>query len=599
MVAHQPSDDIKDHGTFSNRKGGRVRCNYCQKEMQGLRRLKFHLGGVKGDGTTCLKVPANVRELYQNEKFERKKHKYYDLKRDMLLLDPLKELPQKRNCSQRSYNFKGTRPESDSLIGISTANLTSFQEIMYSTTGDRRSEYKSYQEVKGSVPQAEVTELQDYVKRTKQSWSSTGCSILLDTWRNGQGQDFVIFLVDCSEGPIYLQSSNVSSFSLDSDAIQSMLNKVIEEVGAQNVVQIIACSTAGWLGTMEKQFMEKCKTGFWTVSASHCVELMLEKMALMDSVQPVLEKAASLTKFMWKQKDSFPLLDIKDPFSEGKSAAIPFMTLENIVAEEEKLITASEWKASVWASTEGKMVYKLFRLRSFWSEARMVLKASVPLVRLLALIHRADKPLMGYIYETMDRVKEAIKMEFEGKTSEYMPFWKVIDEIWDKHLHSPLHAAGYYLNPNLFYSSNFHLDTEVAFGLLCCIVRLVRDENMQDQISQQLDEYLQARGDFEEGSSIRCRDKPPLEWWSKYGTECPELQRFAIYILSQTCDGPSRYGLNKEMARKLLTSEMNCVDQQEQAQLRELTFYHYNLQLLYSKKHRGEGNSCYEDLGGE
>jgi len=29
--------------------------------------------------------------------------------------------------------------------------------------------------------------------------------------------------------------------------------------------------------------------------------------------------------------------------------------------------------------------------------------------------------------------------------------------------------------------------------------------------------------------------KTPTQWWDSYGDECPELQRFAIRVLSLTC----------------------------------------------------------------
>ena len=31
------------------------------------------------------------------------------------------------------------------------------------------------------------------------------------------------------------------------------------------------------------------------------------------------------------------------------------------------------------------------------------------------------------------------------------------------------------------------------------------------------------------------KKKAPAEWWDAYGDECPELQRFAIRVLSLTC----------------------------------------------------------------
>ena len=50
-----------------------------------------------------------------------------------------------------------------------------------------------------------------------------------------------------------------------------------------------------------------------------------------------------------------------------------------------------------------------------------------------------EKPVMGYIYESMDLAKEAIKAKYQN------------DERWDRQLHSPLHVVGYVLNPAHFY----------------------------------------------------------------------------------------------------------------------------------------------------
>lgn len=65
-------------------------------------------------------------------------------------------------------------------------------------------------------------------------------------------------------------------------------------------------------------------------------------------------------------------------------------------------------------------------------------------------------------------------------------------------------------------------------------------------------------------------------WWSQYGVEHPELQRLAIRILSQTCDGASHYRLKRSLIETLLTEGRNQIEQQR---LRDLVFVHCNLQL--------------------
>jgi hypothetical protein len=56
-----------------------------------------------------------------------------------------------------------------------------------------------------------------------------------------------------------------------------------------------------------------------------------------------------------------------------------------------------------------------------------------------------DKPSIGFIYEGMDRCKEAIATAFDNVEVNYQEIWEVIDQRW-KMMHSPLHAAGFYLD---------------------------------------------------------------------------------------------------------------------------------------------------------
>lgn len=49
---------------------------------------------------------------------------------------------------------------------------------------------------------------------------------------------------------------------------------------------------------------------------------------------------------------------------------------------------------------------------------------------------------MGYIYEAIDRAKEAISNAFSGKEERYNNIIEIIDRRWDVQLHRPLHVAG-------------------------------------------------------------------------------------------------------------------------------------------------------------
>ena len=79
---------------------------------------------------------------------------------------------------------------------------------------------------------------------------------------------------------------------------------------------------------------------------------------------------------------------------------------------------------------------------------------------------------MGYIYEGMDRVKEAIRAKYVGFEEKYGPLWDIIDRRWQNQLHSPIHAAAYYLNLAYHFRDDFKADEEVLSGLYTVIGKM-------------------------------------------------------------------------------------------------------------------------------
>jgi hypothetical protein len=94
------------------------------------------------------------------------------------------------------------------------------------------------------------------------------------------------------------------------------------------------------------------------------------------------------------------------------------------------------------------------------------------LVKVLRLVD-GEKPTMGYLYEAMDRAKEAIYQYYENKGEEGLTkraqIWGVNDERWNNTLHHLIHAAGLYLNPAFAYAYGFNFDGEVIDGFLQCV----------------------------------------------------------------------------------------------------------------------------------
>lgn len=489
----------------------------------------------------------------------------------------------------------------------------SFQLMLGLKCGQTAYSIPSYDDLRGWILRDLLKEMQLYVNNIKSSWESTGCSILLDGWEDSKGQNLVNVLVTCPKGTVYIRSADIANFHPDSDTVEVFFEEVLADVGVKNVIQILSHSASPTMEAVGKQLMDKYKTFFWTVNGPYCIELVLEKLGMSGFIREIFKKAKTITRFVHGHASVLRLLrdqtSVHDLVKPSKiRSTMPYLTLENMVFEKvnlEKLFLSSAWKSLKLASTaEGKMVTELVADRSFWAGAILVLKATCPLVKVLDVMNNSDDSQLGHIYETMDQAKETIRQELKDLRSLYMPFWEAIDNIWNQYLHSPLHAAGYFLNPNLFYRNDFYVDIEVSSGLLCCIVCLGGDQRTRDEIMKQVDMYQNASGAFGLGSAnLHSYVSPGLyeiivqfyalplpkdankfcnlvlvsvTWWLEYGKEYPELQKLAIQILSQTCSGASKYKLKRSVAENLLSMRRNQIEQQR---LTDLAFVHYNLQL--------------------
>ena len=132
--------------------------------------------------------------------------------------------------------------------------------------------------------------------------------------------------------------------------------------------------------------------------------------------------------------------------------AMSFLTLKSF--EENKLplramFASEEWaKSNYFTEMEAKKVEVILLLdNNFWKSKTYRLKCVGPLVKVLRLVDGDAKPVMGYVYEAMDKAKEQITKKFNNQKTKYERIWNIIDLRWALQPHRPLHAAGYFLNP--------------------------------------------------------------------------------------------------------------------------------------------------------
>eukprot|EP00253_Pinus_taeda_P033861 PITA_33861 len=260
------------------------------------------------------------------------------------------------------------------------------------------------------------------------------------------------------------------------------------------------------------------------------------------------------------------------------------------------MFSSDEWNQSNWSNKpEGKELKRKVYEETFWRKATEIVKLAEPLVKVLRLVD-GERLAMGFIYEAMDQAKEQIKTVYKDRVAKYGPIWAIIDERWNNQLHRPIHATGYFLNPRYHYKAKESgaLRGEVRDGLIDCIDRMIPLESDQLKIHRQVTTFSNASGTFGKNLAKIAReaDEPDIicnfveltyytpmcfatQWWEAFGGNCPELQRFAIRILSQTCSA-SGCERNWSVFKRIHTKKRNRLDQKR---LDDLVYVQYNLRL--------------------
>ncbi|XP_025607990.2 uncharacterized protein [Arachis hypogaea] len=262
--------------------------------------------------------------------------------------------------------------------------------------------------------------------------------------------------------------------------------------------------------------------------------------------------------------------------------ATSFLSLERLYEEKgnlRRMFTSDEWaKNKLSKEAKGREATKIVIMPSFWNHVKYTLKIMGPLVRVLRLVDGEKKPPMGYIYEAMEKAKECIMKTFLNDETKYNDVFKIIDNRWNCQLHRPLHAAGYFLNPELFYDNpRIELDLEVTKGWFECITRLVPSQAVQQKILEEQALYKAGYGLFGSNFAKSQRRKiSPAFWWRTYGHEAPNMQDLAIKILSLTCSA-SGCERNWSIFEHIHTKKKNRLDHER---MESLVFIKYNQQLI-------------------
>ncbi|KAL6311296.1 hypothetical protein AAG906_000825 [Vitis piasezkii] len=216
-------------------------------------------------------------------------------------------------------------------------------------------------------------------------------------------KSIINFMFYCDNCMIYHSSVDTTNIPKTTDYIFSFMDKVVEEVEEENVVQVVTDNEASFKVIKETLDQAKMITGF-IYNSLKVVNLMKVFTKDRKLLRP------GITHF-----------------------AIEFISLESLIlyeADLKRMCTTNEWREFNKDRSRKSLRDKVFNLilaDQFWKKAEEVQTSVEPLFKVLKLVDRDKKPTLSIIYEAMDIVKLAIK----ASVKKWEKYWEVNDRKWE------------------------------------------------------------------------------------------------------------------------------------------------------------------------
>jgi hypothetical protein len=213
-----------------------------------------------------------------------------------------------------------------------------------------------YEDIRRNLLKNEVEGVKEYLIEFKKSWSKSGCTIMSDGWTDQRSRTILNFLIAFPKGPMFLKSVDASNQVKDANLLFHLLDEVVEEVGVQNVVQVITDNVANYVAA-GRMLEEKHHTIWWTTCATHCLDLMLEDIGKIEWVKKTVEQRKSITRDIYNHSWVLNLMRKNTDGRELVRSAITcfatnFLTLQSMIDQKSnlrKMFSSDEWNASQWS----------------------------------------------------------------------------------------------------------------------------------------------------------------------------------------------------------------------------------------------------------
>ncbi|KAG6467060.1 hypothetical protein ZIOFF_075138 [Zingiber officinale] len=528
-------------------------CNICTKVCKGsYSRVKAHLlkqkrAGIAGCTAVTMDQIKRMQQLVDDAELRKKNSKPKEVS--------LPSSSASSNMASKS-SFSGPGPLNPHYVrAFSLATQRTIPGYLP----------PGYNLLRTSLLQKEKAHIEKLLEPTKTAWKQKGVSMCSDGWSDMQRRPLINIIAVCESDPMFLKAINCEGQYKDKIFISKLLINAINEVGHQNVVQVVTdnapvCKVAGLL--VEAKYPHI----FWTPCVVHTLNLALKNIcAPADSLQ----NKESFDECKWIAE----MLSLVD--TRFASTIIMLKRFRQIKKCLENMVISERWDVYKEADVVKARVVKYKILDDqFWEKIDYILAFTSPIYEML---RKADtnQPCLHLVYEWWDEMIEKMRVAIsKGAHSEDSKFMRYYSHEW-------LQESPNRLPP--------HRDIEVSRERKKCIERYYSNSSERRSLNEEFASFSAAIDDFSDNDAMRDQGlMSPIKWWVIHGASAPTLQSLALKLLGQPSSSSccernwSTYSFIHSLKRNKKTPQ----------RAEDLVYVHYNLCFLSRRSpHYSEGES--------
>ncbi len=405
-------------------------------------------------------------------------------------------------------------------------------------------------------------ELKSAVQMESEYLTSVGVTFTSDGWEDVADAHKINFCYVSPKGSVFHATEDVSAEpTLDAAFTAKIMIKNMRQIGPQKIVLVVTdtCATmkAAWK-LIEQEFPHVTCAG----CGPHVLNLLMKDLCKLPAVESIIADIAYVSKWFTNKKwrgitlrkrllKKHSLAQLGKSLKCKKECATRFGTLV-ILGERlsrlqpalQSVVVDREWKEAQFHEEITDDISEKLLDTGWWATLDTLLALLTPVKQVLRVLD-SNKPTISKIYDLMYSLGVQIgKLEVPWQADAVRCF----DERW-VYLHSPIHAAGYALDPE-YLETIGSTSSDVMEGLFETVDRLSllqiapgaiveptdpRVGEFAAKCEAQYTEFKEQRHPIFKRSAVghNRKELPPYKWWQLYCNHLPELQSVAIRVLSQ------------------------------------------------------------------